>query len=82
MATYSTDVELGVTTGVDLVPGYATYIEGPSGTVGDSLTSLVDATIGNAELNTNTGSLTANNLTYYCGTFTCLLYTSPSPRDS
>ena len=107
MAIYSTDVELGVTTGVGLVTGFAAYIENDSGVaVTNSLTDITDAATGNnAVLNTNTGSLTARNLNYYCSTFTggdvsnsspitfencslhigdstCLLYTSPSPRDS
>ena len=129
MSTYSTDVELGVTTGVALVTGFDAYIEGTSGTsVGNSLNDITAAATGNnAELTTNTGSLTGRNLTYFCSTFTggdlnnsspilfenvnlhigaatavnlfipmtftdvnifneelsaCLLYTSPSPRDS
>ena len=71
MAIYSTDVELGVTTGVGLVTGFAAYIENADGTsVSDSLTDITSATTGNrAQLTTNTGSLTARNLDYYCSTF-------------
>ena len=125
MAIYSTDVELGVTTGIGLVTGFAAYIENADGVApSDSLTDITSALTGNrAQLTTNTGSLTARNLDYYCSTFqggnltnsspitfencslhigesvavnlsipmtftnvdifnTCLLYTSPSPRDS
>ena len=71
MAIYSTDVELGVTTGVGLVTGFAAYIENADGTsVSDSLTDITSALTGNrAQLTTNTGSLTARNLDYYCSTF-------------
>ena len=145
MASYSTDVELGVTAGVDLVTGFDAYIERNSGTsVGDSLNDITAAATGNdAQFPANTGSLTGRNLSYFCsnitggsastsapitftdssiflgasagtnlglpltltnvnihsthpdgtsfnwgtfgngsGTYACLLYTSPSPRDS
>ena len=127
MATYSTDVELGVTPGVALVSGFDAYIERDSGTsVDDSLNDITAATTGNdAEFPVNSGSLIGRNLSYYVSnitggtvstsapiTFTnssiylgastgtnlglpltltdvnlhsthpCLLYTSPSPRDS
>ena len=71
MATYNNDVELGVTAGVALIPGFATYIENGSGTTpGSSLTTVTEVSTGNnAELTGNAGSLTARNLTYYCSTF-------------
>ena len=72
MATYSTDVELGVTTGVALVSGFDAYIERNSGTsVGDSLNDITAATTGNnAEFPANTGSLTGRNLNYFCSNIT------------
>ena len=72
MATYSTDVELGVTTGVALVPGFDAYIERDSGTsVGDSLNDITAATTGNdAEFLVNSGSLIGRNLSYYVSNIT------------
>ena len=71
MAIYSADTELGVTAGVGLVTGFAAYIENADGTApSDSLTDITSASTGNrAQLTTNTGSLTARNLDYYCSTF-------------
>ena len=72
MATYSTDVELGVTAGVALVSGFDAYIERNSGTsVGNSLNDITAATTGNnAEFPANTGSLTGRNLSYYVSNIT------------
>ena len=72
MASYSTDVELGVTAGVDLVTGFDAYIERNSGTsVGDSLNDITAAATGNdAQFPANTGSLTGRNLSYFCSNIT------------
>ena len=72
MATYSTDVELGVTTGVALVTGFDAYIErDTSVSVGDSLTDITAAATGNdAAFPVNTGSLIGRNLSYYVSNIT------------
>ena len=71
MAVYSTDIELGVTTGVDLIAGLDAYAENISnGSVGDSVDDVSTVITGNnLQLTTNTGSITARNLSYFCSTF-------------
>ena len=68
MAIYTTDVDLGVTTGAAFAGEVDVYIEGNSASgVGNSLTDVTAVTTGNvAQLTQNNASMTGRNMTYLC----------------
>ena len=88
MGQYTTDVVLGAAA-TDFADALDAYIEGVStvapglsgtdlGDLGSKGSNTPIATNRFAQMTSNTASLTGTNCTY----LPCLLYTSPSPRDS